>query len=148
MYMYIYRVRYGVLYVYRWKADKSSVSCVHTGGSHGDDVILTAGRSIKLWDTNNYSLIKVSDNNYVSLILFPLSFLSVSLVMLITSFLFSLSHPLISSLLPRMIELLVYGEFIILILQQRTKLICIDYVIIFVNNYFRPPKIIFTNKYY
>ena len=132
----------------RWKADKSSVSCVHTGGSHGDDVILTAGRSIKLWDTNNYSLIKVSDNDYVSSILFALSFLSVSLVMLITSFLFSLSRPLISSLLPRMIELSVYGEFIILIFQQRTKLICIDYVMIFANNYFRPPEIIFTNEYY
>lgn len=115
MYMYIYGVHYGVLYMCRWKADKSSVSCVHTGSSHGDDVILTAGRSIKLWDTNNYSLIKVSNNNYVSSILFALSLLSVSLVMLITSFLFSLSRPLISSLLPKMIELLVCGEFIILI---------------------------------
>lgn len=74
MYMYIYGVHYGVLYMCRWKADKSSVSCVHAGGSHGDDVILTAGRSIKLWDTNNYSLIKVSDNDYVSSILFALSF--------------------------------------------------------------------------
>lgn len=73
--------------------------------------------------------------------------------MLITSFLFSLLRPLISSLLPRMIELLVCGElvcgeFIILIFQQKIKLICIDYVMIFANNYFRPPEIIFTNEYY
>jgi U3 small nucleolar RNA-associated protein 5 len=40
----------------RWKADKRGVSCI-TMRSHGD-VILTAGKSIKLWDSTNHMLIK------------------------------------------------------------------------------------------
>ena len=42
---------------YKWKADKQSVNCVccHDDG----ELLLSAGRGIKLWSLNDYSLLKV-----------------------------------------------------------------------------------------
>ncbi len=43
----------------KWKADKTGVQCICC---HGDgSVLLTAGRAIKLWSLEDYTLIKVSN---------------------------------------------------------------------------------------
>lgn len=42
----------------RWKADKMGVQCICCYGD--GSVLLTAGRAIKLWSLEDYTLVKVS----------------------------------------------------------------------------------------
>ena len=47
----------------RWKADKVGVQCICCYGD--GSALLTAGRAIKLWSLQDYSLIKVSQSQRV-----------------------------------------------------------------------------------